>query len=110
MKKISLKLKYHNNSSMAITAGFYAIALFLNQVGLVPRYGSTPEATFDQLSSVNTPHYALIAMVMPFFAAITCIIKLCLQGWKGRSCLEVGRQVTLVLSFISESQAFRNFP
>ncbi|XP_022767045.1 uncharacterized protein LOC111311697 [Durio zibethinus] len=83
-------------------------ASFLSQVGFVPtqqpfkdcstRKVSIPEwifliinvlieflsAAFDQLSSVNKPQYALIAMLMSFVAAMTCIIELAYKAGKER--------------------------
>ncbi|KAH1039808.1 hypothetical protein J1N35_041551 [Gossypium stocksii] len=102
MKKISLKLKYHNNSSMATTARFYAIALFLNQVGLMPRDGSTPK--------VNTPHYALIAMVMSFVAAITCIIKLAYKAGKEGVFWRWEGKLPWVYHSSPSHRRFRTFP
>ncbi|EOX97088.1 Serine/threonine-protein kinase PBS1 isoform 2, partial [Theobroma cacao] len=51
-----------------------------------------PSAVFDQLSSQNHPHYALIVMLFSFMALMSCIAELIYKGkmervtwqWRGR--------------------------
>ncbi|EOX97096.1 Serine/threonine-protein kinase PBS1 [Theobroma cacao] len=77
-----------------------------------------PSAVFDQLSSKNHPHYALIVMLFSFIALMSCIAELIYNGkkervtwqWRGRVpwfyCQQTGKPFGTLLDMIGFACAF----